>query len=68
MQIPGDAYVLGKPVARGTTGPDGGFRIAVTPGDYVVTAEVGMSCELVDAHVAKESYANIDIACDTGLR
>ena len=58
----------GKLVARGTTGPDGGFRIAVTPGDYVVTAEAGMSCELMDAHVAKDNYADIDIACDTGIR
>ena len=67
-QIPGDAYVSGELVARGTTGPDGGFRIAVTPGDYVVTAETGMSCELMDAHVTSESYADVDIACDTGIR
>jgi hypothetical protein len=68
MQIPGDAYTSGKLVARGTTGPDGGFRIEVDPGDYVVTAEAGMSCELMDAHVTKESYADVDIACDTGIR
>ena len=67
-QIPGDAYALGKVVARGTTSADGAFRIAVTPGDYVVTAEAGMSCELMDAHVTTESYADVDITCDTGIR
>ena len=68
VQIPGDAYVSGQVVARVTTGPDGGFRIAVTPGDYVVTAEAGMSCELMDAHVTNGGYADVDIACDTGIR
>ncbi len=68
LQIPGDAYVLGKQVASGTTSLDGAFRVAVPPGDYVVTAEAGMSCELMDAHVTKEKYVDIDIACDTGIR
>ena len=67
-QIPGEAYVAGEFVARGTTGPGGGFRIAVAPGDYVVTAEAGMSCELMDAHVTDETYAQVDIPCDTGIR
>jgi hypothetical protein len=69
MQIPGDAYATGKLVASGTTGPQmGGFRIAVSAGHYVVTAEAGMSCEQMDAHVTSESYADVDIACDTGIR
>ena len=68
MQIPGDAYAKGKLVAHGTTGPDGASRITVTPGDYVVTAEAGMSCELMDAHVTAASYADVDIPCDTGIR
>ena len=66
--IPGEAYVAGKVVAHGTTGPDGRFRIAVEPGDYVVTAEAGMSCELLDAHVTGENFVQITIPCDTGIR
>jgi hypothetical protein len=67
-QIPGDAYAMGKLIAHGTTSADGGFRIGVTPGDYIVTAEAGMSCELMDAHVTTERYADVNIGCDTGIR
>ena len=66
--IPDEASVAGELVARGTTGADGRFRIAVEPGDYVVTAEAGMSCELMDAHVARETFVHVTIPCDTGIR
>ena len=48
LQIPGDAYVSGDwlPASHASRR---WVRIAVTPGDYVVTAEAGMSCELMDA-------------------
>lgn len=67
-QVPGDAYVAGAEVARTTTAPDGTFTLALAPGEYVVTAEAGMSCELVDAWVARDTYARVDIPCDTGMR
>jgi len=66
--IPGEAYVAGELVARGTTGADRRFRIAVAPGDYVVTAEAGMSCELMDAHVTREAFVHVTVPCDTGIR
>jgi hypothetical protein len=67
-QIPGDAYVAGKEVARTTTDDDGAFTVALAPGDYVVTATAGMSCELMDARVARGMYAEVDVSCDTGIR
>jgi hypothetical protein len=67
-QIPGEAYAAGEPVARGTTDAEGAFRIQVPPGDYVVTAKAGMSCELMDVRVTEAAYAEVDISCDTGIR
>ena len=67
-QIPGDSYTAGKVVARSTTNADGTYRIVVEPGDYVVTADAGMSCELMDARVTNGAYAEVDIPCDTGIR
>lgn len=67
-QIPGDSYAIGKVVASATTDADGGFRIAIAPGDYVVTADAGMSCELMDARVTTGAYSKVDIPCDTGIR
>lgn len=67
-QIPGEAYVAGKEVARTTTGTDGTFTVALAPGEYVVTAEAGMSCEIMDVRVARHTYAEVDIPCDTGIR
>jgi hypothetical protein len=67
-QVPGEAYVAGKEVARTTTAADGSFRVSLAPGEYVVTAEAGMSCELMDARVARGAYAEVDVPCDTGIR
>lgn len=67
-QLPGEAYAAGETVARGTTDAQGGFRIAVAPGEYVVTADAGMSCELMDARVTEGSYVEVDVPCDTGIR
>lgn len=67
-QIPGEAYVAGKEVARTTTATDGTFAVALAPGEYVVTAEAGMSCELMDARVARHTFAKVDVPCDTGIR
>jgi hypothetical protein len=55
-------------VARATTSAAGIYRIAVAPGDYVVTADAGMSCELMDARVTEGAYAKADIPCDSGIR
>lgn len=67
-QLPGEAYAAGEVVARTTTDADGNFRVAVAPGEYVVTAEAGMSCELMDVRVAAGAYATVDVPCDTGIR
>ena len=50
-QIPGDSYTQGEVIARGRTNATGSYRIVVAPGDYLVTADAGMSCELMDARV-----------------
>ncbi|HEU4811465.1 MAG TPA: carboxypeptidase regulatory-like domain-containing protein [Nocardioides sp.] len=67
-QLPGEAYAAGETVAQGTTDATGAFRIAVAPGEYVVTADAGMSCELMDARVTEGSFAEVDVPCDTGIR
>lgn len=67
-QLPGESYTAGREVASGTTDGDGAFRIDVAPGSYVVTAEAGMSCELMDATVTDGAYATVDVPCDTGIR
>lgn len=67
-QLPGESYAAGKEVAKGKTDPGGAFRIDVAPGEYVVTADAGMSCELMDARVAEGEYTSVDVPCDTGIR
>ena len=67
-QIPGESYSAGAVVARATTNADGTYRVVVAPGDYVVTADAGMSCELMDARVTNGAYVKVDIPCDTGIR
>lgn len=67
-QLPGEALAAGAEVARGTTDEEGRFRIAVPPGEYVVTAEAGMSCDLMDARVTEGTFAEVDLPCDTGMR
>jgi hypothetical protein len=67
-QIPGEAYVAGTEVARTTTAADGTFTVTLAPGEYVVTAEAGMSCEFMDARVLRGAYAEVDVPCDTGIR
>ena len=67
-QLPGDSYAGGEVVARTTTDANGRYRVAVAPGEYVVTADAGMSCELMDARVAPGAYSKVDIPCDTGIR
>jgi hypothetical protein len=67
-QAPGEAYGAGEPVAQGTTDDEGRFRIDVAPGEYVVTAQAGMSCEFMDVRVADGDYVTVDVPCDTGIR
>jgi len=67
-QLPGDSYAGGEVVARTTTDVDGDYRVAVEPGEYVVTADAGMSCELMDVRVTADTYAEVDVPCDTGIR
>ena len=67
-QLSGDSYAGGHVVARTTTDADGSYRVVVAPGKYVVTADAGMSCELMDAQVEAGAYSKVDISCDTGIR
>lgn len=67
-QLPGEAYAAGPVVARGVTDAAGTFRIAAAPGAYVVTAQAGMSCELMDVLVSDGEYAAVAVPCDTGIR
>ncbi len=64
----GDPDAGGGVVARTTTDADGNYRVAVPPGMYVVKAEAGMSCELMNVRVTSGAYSNVDIPCDTGIR
>jgi hypothetical protein len=66
--VPGDAHAAGEVVAHTTTGVDGRYRVAVAPGQYVVTADAGMSCVLVEVRVVAGTYARADLSCDTGIR
>ena len=67
-QVPGDSDAGGKVVARTTSDADGSYRVAVSPGMYVVTAQAGMSCELMTTRVTSGNYSKVDISCDTGIR
>lgn len=67
-QPPGEAYGAGEPVATTRTGADGTFELALAPGDYIVTADAGMSCEFMDAHVTTSAFTTVDVPCDTGIR
>lgn len=58
----------GTVVARTTTDADGRYQVDVSPGEYVVTASAGMSCDLVDVRVHASAFAEVDIPCDTGIR
>lgn len=67
-RLPGELYAPGREVARTTTDAEGLFRVDVAPGEYVVTAEAGMSCELMDIIVVASEYAQVVVPCDTGIR
>jgi hypothetical protein len=66
--LPGNLDAGGEVVARTTTDADGNYRVAVPPGMYVVTAQAGMSCELMNVRVTSGAYSKVDIPCDTGIR
>jgi Carboxypeptidase regulatory-like domain len=67
-QAIGTSGARGKVVARATTDSDGRYRVAVPPGTYMVTADAGMSCELMTTRVGSDAYSRVDIRCDTGIR
>lgn len=58
----------GEKVASTTTNADGSYRVSVEPGDYVVTADAGMSCEEVETRVTASAFSTVDVPCDTGIR
>jgi hypothetical protein len=63
-----DGPAVGRTVATGHTDEHGTFRIAVDPGTYVVTADAGTSCEVAAVRVWVSTYAEVDVACTTGIR
>ena len=67
-RLPGEAYAAGPTVATGTTDVDGRFSIGVPAGEYVVTADAGMSCELMDVVAVAGERADVEVPCDTGIR
>jgi hypothetical protein len=66
--FPGNSDAAGKVVARTTTVADGSYRVAVPPGNYLITADAGMSCKPMNVRVAYGAYSKADISCDTGIR
>jgi hypothetical protein len=61
----------GEEVARGRSGSDGRFRIAIEPGNYVVTALVAanaMFAKPVDVTVAPGEFVQVNVPLDTGIR
>jgi hypothetical protein len=58
-------------VARGQSGSDGRFRIALEPGSYVVQATVAgnaLFAKPVDVTVTSGQYVNVIVPLDTGIR
>jgi hypothetical protein len=61
----------GEEVARGRSGSDGRFRIALDPGSYVVQAMVAgnaLFAKPVDVTVTSGQYVNVIVPLDTGIR
>lgn len=58
----------GDLVARTHTTRSGTFRVAVAPGQYVVTADAGMSCVRQEVRVSPGRDTSVDLSCDTGIR
>ena len=67
-RVPGESYTHGKPVGSAETDNDGRYEIPLAPGEYVVSADAGMSCELMDVVVPDGGFATMDVPCDTGIR
>jgi hypothetical protein len=62
----------GKLAATGRSGPDGGYRISLSPGTYVVTAKRSGSnfqaAKPVTVRVAAGAFTPLDIEVDSGIR
>jgi hypothetical protein len=66
--LPGNPDSGGEVDARTTTDARGKYRVAMPPGRYVVTAQAGLSCEVMTVRVTSAAYSKVDIPCDTGIR
>lgn len=60
--------VSGDQEATTETDANGRYRIALPPGDYVVTGAAGMLCDPVEVHVSAGAFVTADLPCDTGIR
>ncbi len=61
----------GRVVARTTTGPQGGYRIALKPGRYVVTTAtrtIGTGLTPRAVVVRRARFARVDFHLDSGLQ
>lgn len=61
----------GEEVARGRSGEDGRFRIALEPGSYVVQAVVAgnaLFAKPVDVTVTAGEFVSVIVPLDTGIR
>jgi hypothetical protein len=58
------------PAATARAASDGSFRLAVPPGDYVVTARArnALFCRSENVTAAAGRSATVTIDCDTGIR
>ena len=62
----------GSVVARVSSGPDGTFSVDLPPGDYVIVPEPGgdpyPTGQPVEVTVEAGTYAQVEVAYDTGIR
>jgi hypothetical protein len=58
-------------VAETSTDADGGFELAVPPGDYILeatTTATRFGCTPLRVHVGSDEVREVALRCDTGIR
>lgn len=61
----------GRAVARFSSDADGGFRVALPPGQYLLYGDRQMTGFMIcqaDVTVAPHQWTQADVGCDTGIR
>lgn len=67
-QLPGDSYAGGGGRRAHHDRRKRQLPRRRATGRYVVIADAGTSCALMDARVEVGAYSKVDIPCDTGIR